>query len=175
MWHLGMVIHSCNGLFLCNRMRGCKDQRFNMVYDDIFYGYNSTTNQFNTLPIFDDCNIIETSPCGMTLAFDPLISPHYKVICVRERRNDNYRIEVYSSEYGRWEVLCNIVRIPIFIEFMSAVYWNDTIHWINRKRIVVYYKINENRVNKIPTLHRDWDVKRHCPPLVKSRDSLMLR
>ncbi|XP_071688175.1 F-box protein At5g07610-like [Rutidosis leptorrhynchoides] len=118
----------------------------------------------------------------MTLVFDPLKSPHYKLVCVRTYSNRvSGRIEVYSSKSKSWvsSVSHDDLKIDcrFYFQTIAGVYWNGAIHWACRYSIF-YLKINESRGDKIPLPVRPYNFNKpwwRCyPPLVESRDSLML-
>ncbi|XP_050373152.1 F-box protein At5g07610-like [Argentina anserina] len=144
------IIQSCNGLFLCN----------NNDNNRTVYVVNPTTNQFRALSsprVRQDVDIYGF--VRYALAFDPSVSPHYKVVCVTnsvpthflnmEREGEQHKIDIYSSETGRWKHL----NIPFFqspsdegmhfdVKEMamhfdgrsseSSVFCNGAVHWIRR-------------------------------------------
>nr|GEY01295.1 hypothetical protein [Tanacetum cinerariifolium] len=143
-----------------------------------YYVYNPTTKQVATLPTRQDCDRIQR-PSGVILIFDPLKSSHYRVVFVRgyNYSNDIYSIEIYSSETRIWK-LWHIKLDDDKIEFMCGVYWNGSIHWINKKGRIIFLKIDgeASRLYEISTrvvVIDKWYIKRHCCPLVESRDRLM--
>ncbi|KAK9078026.1 hypothetical protein SSX86_002083 [Deinandra increscens subsp. villosa] len=176
-----IVLHSSNGLMLCYSLHEqfCKISKA-IEYNAMYYVYNPTINHFVTLPKpkLEGCDWFRRRPRGMTLVFDPLKSPHYKVVCVGGHLwTDNlYTIEIYSSENGgSWKTSGKPFANQIDTEFMGGVYWNDAVHWINKKGYILYLKINEDRVDRVPTpVMRDhWNVRRHCYPLVESHGCLL--
>ncbi|XP_009765975.1 F-box protein At5g07610-like [Nicotiana tabacum] len=116
------ILQSCNGLLLCcsNRIR----QPIN------YYVYNPTTKHYTTLPKSflgtENSNIH-----GLSLAFDPIKSPRYKVICIRNSVSspEHYQIEIYSSETGPWRLSGGPFIADV--NFSKGVYWNGSIHWIS--------------------------------------------
>lgn len=88
------VLQSCNGLMLCSNSASRLAKRN-------YYVCNPTTKHYTTLPK----SLLQTENSkihGISLAFDPLKSPHYKVICVRDSVSSpqHYQIEIYSSQTG---------------------------------------------------------------------------
>ncbi|KAD5961477.1 hypothetical protein E3N88_12950 [Mikania micrantha] len=173
-----IVLHSSNGLMLCYSLH---EQFCNITkevnYNAMYYVYNPTINQVVTLPKpnLDGCDWTQRRPRGMTLVFDPLKSPHYKVLSVGGHLwTDLYTIEIYLSENMNWKT-GPIFADQIDTEFMGGVYWNDAVHWINKKGYILYLKINEDYLDRVPTpvTHDNWNVKRHCYPLVQSHDCLL--
>lgn len=173
-----IVLHSCNGVMLCYSMNEylCNVTKL-MVYNPVYYVYNPTINQVVTLPKLEGCDWVQRRPRGMTLVFDPLKSSYYKVVCVRGYMWTEllYNIDIYSSESKSWKMCGKPFGIEIDTEFMCGVYWNDAVHWIDKKGFVLYLKINEECLDRIPipVTRAGWNVKRHCYPLVESRDCLL--
>lgn len=120
------ILQSCNGLLLCCSSRARKHNRK-------YYVYNPTTKKFSTLPKFEPGTGIRNRIRGMSLAFDPTKSPHYKVVCVRGFETDSgeyrYQIESYSSNTGPWRVCSE--PFTAVAKFEDGVYSNGAIHWIN--------------------------------------------
>ncbi|KAJ6397636.1 hypothetical protein OIU77_018616 [Salix suchowensis] len=91
------IDQSCNGLLLCSST--CLDST------DLGYWFficNPTTNHFKRIshPVhkFDKFHL----PPVLCLAFDPLKSFNYKVVCFYQVTSGGYEIDVYSSETGSW-------------------------------------------------------------------------
>lgn len=173
-----VILHSSNGLMLCHSLHEYYHKMSKeIVYNAKYYVYNPTINQVATLPKLEGCDWFQRRPRGMTLAFDPLKSPHYKVVCVRGYlwSDHLYNIEIYSSEKKNWKMSGKPFANQIDTEFMGGVYWNDAVHWINKKGYIFYLKMEEDRLDQIPTpiVREGWNVKRHCYPLVESRDCLL--
>ncbi|XP_071728993.1 F-box protein At5g07610-like [Rutidosis leptorrhynchoides] len=164
------IMQSSNGLLLIRTM----------IMD--YHVYNPTINQCSNIPKYDNKDDgFESVPRGMTLVFDPLISPHYKLVCIRMFLGSCYgRIEVYSSENRNWVSFAKQVFMPDSkVELRSGIYWDDRIHWA-RNVAVYYFNINENRGDHILL---PYDVRGHIlssgwrdcyPSLVESNDSLLL-
>ncbi|CAI9771820.1 unnamed protein product [Fraxinus pennsylvanica] len=123
------------------------------IISSTYYVYNPTTKRFTTLPKPDQGTGIRKKICGMSLAFDPPKSPHYKVVCVQrlelDQEESKYQIEVYSSETGPWKVSSQ----PFTDEtnFEKGVYWNGSIHWIGNGTFEsLYFIIDEERLETMP-------------------------
>ncbi|KAL8463086.1 hypothetical protein ACS0TY_033128 [Phlomoides rotata] len=87
------ILQTCNSLLLVECGYPYKD----------YYVYNPTTGESRNLMVPKD----RCLRC-LFLAFDPLKSPHYKVVCLRSA---TLEIEVYDSERHKWEdekVYCNM-------------------------------------------------------------------
>ncbi|KAJ8562279.1 hypothetical protein K7X08_011570 [Anisodus acutangulus] len=113
------IWQSCNGLLLCCIFHNP------FTFNENYYIFNPTTQQFITLPK-PSGDVI-----GMSLAFDPWKSPHYKVICLRisDLEDENNQIEIYSSETKKWRVSGPPFPIRHDISFRyGLVYWNGAIY-----------------------------------------------
>ncbi|KAL8149309.1 hypothetical protein AgCh_006353 [Apium graveolens] len=151
------VLQSCNGLLLCASFRAHESNRR-------YYICNPTTKQFAILPQIKSQNL--KNVCGMSLAFDPLRSPYYKVVCVR-RVGDLFQIEIYSSETLFWRVSGRPFTVPKYTEFQNCVYWNGSVHWWNGsfhwsngvmygghwrdEPYTLYFKVEEESLEQLPT------------------------
>ncbi|KAL3650396.1 hypothetical protein CASFOL_006799 [Castilleja foliolosa] len=151
------IVQSCNGLLLCSSSRA-RD------YNRIYYVYNPTTNKYTTLPKLGNVDGISTRSKihGMSLAFDPTKSPHYKVVCVRGSLVSgeyHYQFEVYSSETGPWRKCGEPFTAQV--KFGNGVYWNGAIHWISHGRTVeAMYFDTERRMLQtmpMPPIEDGWD------------------
>ncbi|KAL3834676.1 hypothetical protein ACJIZ3_009412 [Penstemon smallii] len=131
------VLHSCNGLLLC------------ISYFDnecIRYVCNPTTNKLSLVPALEKDN---WSISGMSLAFDPAISPHYKVVCV-QKLGKLARILTCSSETVAW-VVCGDPFTCSINCFRKGVYWNGALHWMSHQ-IPLYFKIEDQVVGEMPSV-----------------------
>ncbi|WOH01318.1 hypothetical protein DCAR_0520700 [Daucus carota subsp. sativus] len=141
------ALQSCNGLLLCASYRA---REFNRRY----YVYNPTTKQFATLPQIK--REFSKTVCGMSLAFDPVTSPYYKVVCVRrsELRQQHFQIEIYSSETRVWKVSGEPFTAPKHTKFEKCfVHWgNALIHWNvwMDEPYTLYFKVDAERLEKLP-------------------------
>ncbi|WOH01320.1 hypothetical protein DCAR_0520702 [Daucus carota subsp. sativus] len=153
------VLQSCNGLLLCASYRARELKRR-------YYVYNPTTKQSATLPQIR--REYAKKVCGMNLAFDPVKSPHYKVVCVRrsETNRQLFQIEIYSSETLSWRVSGQPFAAPMYTSFQNCTYWNGSVHWWRGRvdpwhrfihtgvRIdgpyTLYLKVDEERVEQLP-------------------------
>ena len=159
------VLQSCNGLLLCASYRARELKR-------TYYVYNPTTKQFATLPqIRHECS---KYVCGMTLAFDPIKSPFYKVVCLRRSENSRqlFQIEIYSSETLSWRASGEPFTAPKHTEFQNSIYWNGSVHWWNGSfhwwngfanhgcwrmdTYTLYFKVDEESVKQLPIPKRQY-------------------
>ncbi|KAL5569815.1 hypothetical protein UlMin_026390 [Ulmus minor] len=144
------IVHSCNGLLLCSGTG--------------IYLYNPTTKKYTVLPLPSRSRFA----CGLSLAFDPSRSPHYKVVCVSdfdpidEDDEDNRQIEMYSSETGTWRLSGDSFYAPITSQFRDGVFWNGSVHWINLWGTPLYFNVEEERLSHmpLPPVPVDWDGKK---------------
>ncbi|KAM5552848.1 F-box protein [Rosa sericea] len=145
------ILQSCNGLFLCHIPIFREQKKHHPVYV-----VNPTTNQFRALsfPIVKEDRDIHTF-VRYALAFDPSISPHYKVVCVNNFPHYYYdggkhKIDIYSSETGEWKRLDtpffpspsdegrhhDFMNKAMHFDYRSrqgAIYCNSAVHWITKK------------------------------------------
>nr|XP_009621120.2 F-box protein At5g07610-like [Nicotiana tomentosiformis] len=142
---------SSNGLLLCST----KHNPF--TFNEDYYIFNPTTQQFITLPR-PGGDVI-----GMSLAFDPWKSPHYKVICLRisELEPEN-QIEIYSSESKKWRVSGPSFPKRYDISFRHGlVYWNGAIYVSCNKR----FNLEQEKFEEFPMPNcfdgQEWDKEDH--------------
>ncbi|GKC16210.1 hypothetical protein Tco_1012992, partial [Tanacetum coccineum] len=133
----GSVKQSCNGLLLC------------YLGPDKFCVYNPSINLFKMLPQRPHNLGPSNISCGMKMAFDPLKSPHYKVVYASI--GSSIEIQTYSSETRNWRrsVCSNRFPTQCFSGIHDAIYWNDAIHFLS-KHEALHYKLDI--VNEVPTL-----------------------
>ncbi|KAI3860358.1 hypothetical protein MKW92_052652 [Papaver armeniacum] len=129
------IKQSCNGLLCCCSHKGDVASR-----KCTYYICNPSTKQYRKIV----CGFERATEKGYTmllnvsLAYEPLKSPHYKVICVwmmppleHTQRLCAYLIEIYSSETNSWKLAGDVFSIPRSIFSKSGVYWNGSLHWID--------------------------------------------
>ncbi|KAL7229436.1 hypothetical protein ACSBR2_008029 [Camellia fascicularis] len=139
------LLQSCKGLLCC-----CDSKLKNI------YVVNPTTKQFKTL-VRD--NIGKVNCClGVNLAFDPMKSPHYKVILVRDcLLLANYesifcQIEIYSSKTSTWKLSGEpfAVRRLSIVLFSRGVFWNGSINWVSVNGNALYFNVDQEVLATIP-------------------------
>lgn len=138
------IDQSCNGLLLCSST--CIDST------DLGYWFficNPTTNHFKRIshPVhkFDKFH----HPPVLCLAFDPLKSFNYKVVCFYQVVSGGYQIDVYSSETGSW----GLNQIPFVnppLKIHEWVFCNDAIHWCSLEENSQYFDVSSESVNILP-------------------------
>lgn len=98
---------------------------------------------------------------GVNIAFDPLKSPHYKVICVRDSvlssKSVPYRqIEIYSSETYSWRPSGEAFTAPVGVDFNmiwfpGGVFWNGAINWIScNGGDSLYFNVEQESIHTLP-------------------------
>ncbi|KAL2903069.1 hypothetical protein RDABS01_028151 [Bienertia sinuspersici] len=106
------ILHSCNGLMLCK-------------WGSLHYVCNPSTGQLKVLP---NCSYMEKE-FTLALAFDPLTSPGYKVVCI-QKLDSHYQIAVYSSETCLWSLSKESVYAPNYVHLKDGVFCYGSIHWL---------------------------------------------
>ncbi|XVF11277.1 hypothetical protein REPUB_Repub08aG0013000 [Reevesia pubescens] len=174
------ILQSCNGLLLCSSFR---DRGFKHDY----YVYNPTTKQFVTLPPPTNQNTLIVS--GVSLAFDPTKSPHYKVVCVREPdlwlglRDDpkssyvNQQIEIFLSQTQSWRLYGNHFIAEVNTGFKCGVFCNGAIHWLTGWGTTSpYFNVEEEKLRQLPMppFPDDWEDLRRYRYFGESRGHLHL-
>lgn len=125
------TIRSCsNGLVLLQ----CR--KFESPFE-VCHVYNPTTKQCTKI-LFD---VNDTFGCvmGLNLVFDPLESPHYKIVCIKAapRRSAGFgrswwrrcRIEVYESNTETWKLCGEPFTAPRDVVFDHGIEWKGKVHW----------------------------------------------
>ncbi|WOH15722.1 hypothetical protein DCAR_0935265 [Daucus carota subsp. sativus] len=128
------MVQSCNGLSLF---------RFNAVYAHNFHCVrNLVTNQLKLVPVpkLNAENYGYVANC--CLAFEPLVSPHFKVICVQvvicpSRRRLVSKFLKFSSETGQW-VDTSVSVVGTGLEFARGEYCNGAVYLIRVNRLSCY-------------------------------------
>ncbi|TXG70580.1 hypothetical protein EZV62_005515 [Acer yangbiense] len=183
------ILQSCHGLLFCSSFS-------NRDFGRDYYIYNPTTEQFRTLPLPPSCQD-STIVRGMTLAYDPHKSPHYKVVCVRKPNSgqdymgiysrlkdylsnySRYQIEIYSSEMRSWKVSGRSFIAHDDVDFRRGVFWNGAVHWVNFYiSHCLYFKVDDEKLRKMPMpatpIPDDWDYGRRLRYFDESREHLHL-
>ncbi|XP_024987306.1 F-box protein At5g07610-like isoform X1 [Cynara cardunculus var. scolymus] len=160
------ILQSCNGLLLC------------YIVPDKFYVYNPFINLSKMLPQHRFTNLIGLIG-GMKLAFDPIKSPHYTVVCAEDIHDDRgyfIQIQTYSSETGNWSVCGDRFPLQCFTGFHHGIYWNNAIHWLDFVNGGLHFKLDIEhplltRVQTPGTLDRKLH---YVHKLLESRGRLLL-
>ncbi|XP_057429300.1 F-box protein At5g07610-like [Lotus japonicus] len=136
------VVRSCNGFLLCSSDSG-------------YFVCNPITRDFTTLTLSN--HPFKNKTKHLYLAFDPSISPHYKVISVVQW-DDKWVFHKYSFKPRSWVS----PRVSFFTTLYApydGVYCNRAIHWCKGAEFFVYFNVDTMQLRKLPVplFHRDWD------------------
>ncbi|KAL4323818.1 hypothetical protein GQ457_11G014720 [Hibiscus cannabinus] len=135
------MIQSCNGLFLLESL----DQDVSS-----YFICNPTTKKFKKLSFPRS----PTRECEfyVGLAFDPLRSPHYKIIVVREVTGNSYMFEmdIYVSETSIWKVSeFSFEADDDRMAFEDAVFCNGKLHWNSYGNQSLYFDDEKGSFQKM--------------------------
>ncbi|KAK9286749.1 hypothetical protein L1049_015153 [Liquidambar formosana] len=132
-----MILQSCNGLLLCS----------STYFWKTYYVCNPTTRRFSTICL--PSSEFWASLVSVSLAFDPLESPHYKLVFVRkvEKRTPlTYQIDIYYSETRSMRPPASGSGDPLTfaapqgrIRFSCPVYHSGAIHWCSEDETCLYF------------------------------------
>ncbi|KAL0304056.1 UNVERIFIED_CONTAM: F-box protein [Sesamum radiatum] len=142
------IQQSCNGLLLCCSSGSLVSRRIRSPVRRC-YVYNPTTGCYAKLPRPGVVNEVPRIVHGVNLAFDHVMSPFYKVVCVRgsEFARELFQVEVYSSESGAWRVSGEPFSSTASFEY--GVYWNGSVHWISyMPKELLYFNLDKERFGK---------------------------
>ncbi|XP_059641747.1 F-box protein At5g07610-like [Cornus florida] len=114
-----------------------------------FRVYNPATKKFSDIPWLWDPNEYRS----IHLVFDPVKSPHYKVVAIRSPRDSKIfcQISVYSSDTGAWRPSGDRFKVRPDTKFGDRVFWNDTIIWFYYTREAsLCFNVEQERRFTIP-------------------------
>ncbi|KAM5553568.1 F-box protein [Rosa sericea] len=142
------IHHVCNGLLCCSK------PHVHAPEITSYYVCNHSSGQSKWLRVLG-------SPCiervkAFNLAFDPLKSPHYRLIFVSELSSLDechlIKIDIYSSETESWRPSKKGIYILQYdIGFHIAVYWKDAIYWYNQKnQSLAYFNFDDDSMESLP-------------------------
>ncbi|XP_021757496.1 F-box protein At5g07610-like [Chenopodium quinoa] len=108
-------------------------------------------SKFFTLPFAAFLNAKEKD-YTLHLAFDPLISPNYKVVCLKKvgSQPSHYRIAIYSSKTRLWSLSQEPVCAPNELDFKDGVFCNGAIHWLTSKCSGAYIDLKTEILREMP-------------------------
>lgn len=152
---LGVQINqSCNGLLCCRSYRGT-------FVDHTYYICNPSTRQYRA--IFCGSRGEKqgfVSLCSVSLAFDVLKSPHYKVVCIwllKKTTNTGdvkfyHQIELYSSETASWKLSGNVFPAPRDVFYKVGEFWNGSLHWLDlsKEGKSVCFSVEQELIMEMP-------------------------
>ncbi|XP_026430346.1 F-box protein At5g07610-like [Papaver somniferum] len=139
------IVQSCNGLLLCsNRARYSSNRTY--------YIFNPFTKQYKVLPQSEMGSLQFPYLRNVSLTFDPLKSPYYKVIYFWRNRDLDYRIEIYNSETSSWRLSeLDSRNLPAdAILWTPSIFWNGSLYWCDRKGVISYFDVDHELVGVVP-------------------------
>ncbi|KAK1399688.1 hypothetical protein POM88_009551 [Heracleum sosnowskyi] len=155
------------------RLRNTRSTSASSLFFAISDCSNNPDYQFIPLEVTD---VSPTPFKTLEMAFDPIESPHYKVVCVRRSKTTRqlFQIEIYSSEYRLWRVSGQPFAAPRDTQFQYSTYWNGSVHWKNRfiymgvhqdEPYTLRFNIDGERVEQMPLPMRNivtvkWNVRK---------------
>ncbi|XP_022744561.1 F-box protein At5g07610-like [Durio zibethinus] len=161
------ILQSCNGLLLCES------------YRQSYLICNPTTKNFRRLycPRYSAYNFL--TKFFVNLAFDPLRSPDYKIICIWEssREPSKLNLDLYSSKTGSWDL--SIITFEVdedeSIELRDGVFCNGRIHWCGYGNELLYFDVENECLQKMRmALPTTMDAPEECRYFGESRGVLYL-
>ncbi|GMJ10968.1 hypothetical protein like AT5G07610 [Hibiscus trionum] len=145
------ILQSCNGLLLCASKTGYQPAWTNARY----FICNPTTRKFKMLSIPRRL-LQEFIFLSINLAFDPLKSPHHKIIYLRRKREGLLPwefvgfIDIYSSETNSWSLSICKFSFGHGVEFSKGVFFNGAIYWFCETHRSSYFDIENECMKSIP-------------------------
>ncbi|GJS12832.1 hypothetical protein Tco_0407304 [Tanacetum coccineum] len=113
------IVQSCNGLLLCSGS-GMP------VFD---YVYNPSTNKYKKFS-YPDCSLDNSpyySSAGLRIAFDPIKSPHYKLVDAGRTFCD-IDIQIYSSETNKWSICRILIQMSYLLHLKGKLFeWRGSL------------------------------------------------
>ncbi|OMO64884.1 hypothetical protein COLO4_31760 [Corchorus olitorius] len=141
-----LVLNSCKGLFLCVCTFISHSHR-NMIISK-YLVCNPTTKKFKELSFPSQPSF----GFNATLAFDPLKSPHYKIIHIWKLSalENKFRLDIYSSETDSWSVFNRCFSMNCNFEACEdSVFWDGKIYWNRRWGKPFYFDMEDKRFGEM--------------------------
>ncbi|XVE62459.1 hypothetical protein DITRI_Ditri06bG0119800 [Diplodiscus trichospermus] len=159
------ILQSCYGLILCvSQSNNGKS----------YFVCNPVIKKFRMISFPKHGMVIGTkvtlyNHVGVNLAFDPVKSPHYKILSIWQEvfsKNDHASsttcqmyFDIFSSETDSWSVLK--VKSPLRqgIKFDRAVLFNDAFHWDSSLKESLYFDPYSESLKTMPmpTVPETWN------------------
>ncbi|XVF42684.1 hypothetical protein PTKIN_Ptkin01aG0384500 [Pterospermum kingtungense] len=138
------ILQSCNGLLLGH----------------FYYKSNEGLRYFVCNPTTHKLKMISlpVSQLGslraVNLAYDPVQSPYYKVVCVRKLiyPSNMFCIYIYSSNSEEWDDSCIRFRAREYIRFDYGVFCNGIIHWNSNGKRSLRFELENKVFKRMPML-----------------------
>nr|POE97406.1 f-box protein [Quercus suber] len=148
------INHSCNGLLLCSSFRCCLEE------ERKYYICKPTTRQYKPLPR-PACNTVN----GISIAFDPKRSPHYKVICIcgHDLLAKHCQIKIYNSYEGcSWRDSGNPFVVLDEFLFNRGVFWKGALHWVGKGKFSPGFDVERELLftTPMPPILEGWAERR---------------
>ncbi|CAK7341643.1 unnamed protein product [Dovyalis caffra] len=151
------IEQSCNGLFICSStyLVNPKNKEWERYITDTSFDYFA-----------DYCtSVVDDDDSGYSLVFDPLKSPFYKVICMREVNSEmgKFELDVYSSETESWGLLRIPFRKPNGMHLRAGVFCNGAVHWYSHDETTLYFDVDSESLKTMrmpPVVRRDKRVQK---------------
>ncbi|KAM3702035.1 hypothetical protein ACJW30_05G222100 [Castanea mollissima] len=148
------INHSCNGLLLCSSFRCCLEE------ERKYYICKPTTRQYKPLPR-PACNTVN----GISIAFDPKRSPHYKVICIcgHDLLAKHCQIKIYNSYEGcSWRDSGNPFVVLDEFLFNRGVFWKGALHWVGKGKFSLGFDVERELLftTPMPPIPEGWAERR---------------
>ncbi|XP_057425500.1 F-box protein At5g07610-like [Lotus japonicus] len=141
------VVRSCNGLLLC---RG---------YGPNYFICNPISGNFTTITPWRP----ESKSIDIYLAFDPCMSPDYKVISVAQLNSPlHWVFNVYSFKTGLQIGPDVPIEIPFELEAADGVYCNGAIYWWWGSDFSVYFDVDTQTLKNFPMPLSDLEWENQC-------------
>ncbi|XVE90265.1 hypothetical protein DITRI_Ditri20bG0065000 [Diplodiscus trichospermus] len=135
------ILQSCNGLLLCESNR------------PNYFICNPTTKNFRRIYCPRNSYYNSLSKFSVSLAFDPLKSPDYKIICIWEsyREPSKFNLDIYSSKTGFWDVSITTFEVDDeSIDLKDGVFCNGRIHWCGYGNEMLYFDVENECLETMP-------------------------
>ncbi|KAK6159056.1 hypothetical protein DH2020_006370 [Rehmannia glutinosa] len=141
------ILQSCNGLLLIESRNSKYGQKYYCVYNPI-------TKKSRIVWIERSDKNKKRYISGVSLAFDPKRSIHYKIVCVMatELFQPDYFVDVYDSESHEWTSFGTPFPSDINTIFTNAIYWNNRVYWIRPTSKSFYLDLQTGNVGSAPDI-----------------------
>ncbi|RZC75623.1 hypothetical protein C5167_051100 [Papaver somniferum] len=143
--HKTSIVRSYRGTFVDHTYYICNPST--RQYRAIFCGSRGEKQGFVSL-------------CSVSLAFDVLKSPHYKVVCIwllKKTTNTGdvkfyHQIELYSSETASWKLSGNVFPAPRDVFYKVGEFWNGSLHWLDlsKEGKSVCFSVEQELIMEMP-------------------------
>lgn len=83
-----------------------------------------------------------------TLAFDPSLSPHYRIVCFKKETtesNSYFRVFMYLSETGTWYCTTSTFEVNVCPDMSARILSNGVVHWVCHEQYI-HFDINEGKM-----------------------------